>query len=573
MKRFLFLIAALISSSQAQWAQDPTVNTRVTNGGLLPQIISDGYGGAYIVYQDSPALLRQLWVQRLDRYGYVRFPNNGIRISSADRHQTPTYFLVSDGVGGVIVVFNDFRVVGNETFGAVYAQRLDSSGTKLWGEAGIDISPVADNKSPVSACSDGANGVLVFWGEDTGDHRVFELWGQRINAKGQLMWPRRGILIADEFTSISDPIPSGAVRDGSGGAIILYSDRTGTRLQRINAQGQFLWGAGKKIFPVGRQMIEDGDGGAIIAGVRFVLDSTSYHFNVGAQRVNFEGQALWGDNGVILTELADDQTQSIEIVIDESKSRAFFWHDKRTGDFNIYAQKLNSNGEPQWVENGIPVSSFESRKTIYSSGIASDLSSGAVIIWSDRRVGGGGLFFTDGLFGQRLHGNGNRLWNENDIAISTRNVRHYSHKIISDYAGGAIVCWYEIGTNSGWGIFAQQISRNGRLGEVLSTSVSEPERAIKPKGYILHQGYPNPFNSSMVIKYELPKSTFVYLRILDLSGKEVKKLINQEQQSGLYSMVWNGKNEKGNDVPSGVYLYQLRAAGSIVKTRKTVFIK
>ncbi|MDZ7725150.1 MAG: hypothetical protein U5R06_20620 [candidate division KSB1 bacterium] len=49
-------------------------NTRVTHGGLLPQMISDGAGGAFIVYQDSPALLRQVWVQRLDKHGYVRFP-------------------------------------------------------------------------------------------------------------------------------------------------------------------------------------------------------------------------------------------------------------------------------------------------------------------------------------------------------------------------------------------------------------------------------------------------------------------------------------------------------------------
>jgi flagellar hook assembly protein FlgD len=77
----------------------------------------------------------------------------------------------------------------------------------------------------------------------------------------------------------------------------------------------------------------------------------------------------------------------------------------------------------------------------------------------------------------------------------------------------------------------------------------------------------------MLIKYELPQSTFVQLRIFDLNGKEVMELLNKEERPGIHQVVWNGKDKKGDDVPSGVYLYQLRAAGSIVKTRKAIFIK
>jgi hypothetical protein len=573
MKSIILIVTSFLTVTAAftQWSNDPSINTRVTTGGLLPQIISDGNGGAYIVYQDSPALLRQLWVQRLDRYGYVRFPNNGIRISSADRNQTPTYFLVSDSVGGVIVVFHDFKPIGNNTIEAVYAQRLDSSGVKLWGDAGVEISPPTDDKSPVSACSDGEGGVFVFWGENF-HNRVSDLRVQRISASGKLVWPGNGILITDEFTSLSAPIPASAISDAKKGAIVLYSDSTGTRLQRIDQRGRFLWQDGIKIFPVGRQMIEDGQGGAIIAGVRTVSDSTGYHFTVGAQRVNSDGQVPWGNNGVVLTELADDLTRSVEFVLDKDKNSIFFWHDKRTGDFNIYAQKLNSEGEPEWVENGIQVSGFESTKTIFFSGIAPALPSGAIIIWSDRRIGEGGLFFTDGLFGQPLDSDGNRLWGDDDIAISTRNVRHNTHKIIPDCAGGAIVCWYEIGAGSGWGIFAQQVSRNGNLGEILTTSVSEPENFGVPNQYILHQSYPNPFNSSMIIQYQIPTHSFVQMKIFDTSGKEVIKLVNKEQALGKYTVRWNGKDENGGDLTSGLYFYQLQA-GSFIKTKKALFMK
>ncbi|MFQ5677290.1 MAG: hypothetical protein ACE5G1_15460, partial [bacterium] len=239
---FLLLIPLFLplSTTLAQWAQDPSINTRVTNGGLLPQIISDGAGGAYIVYQDSPALQRQLWVQWLDKYGFVRFPDNGIQVSAADRNQTPYYFLVSDSTGGLIVVFQDFQVIGNETVGAVYAQRIDSTGVKLWGEAGVEVSSLADNKGPVSACSDGSHGVFVFWGEDADSSGVPELWGQRVNSTGELLWPDNGVVITEEFTSFNVAILNPAVSDDENGAFILYSDSSGTKLQRINSQGDFV---------------------------------------------------------------------------------------------------------------------------------------------------------------------------------------------------------------------------------------------------------------------------------------------------------------------------------------------
>ena len=567
-------LLSLFQVALAQWSNDPHVNTRATNGGILPQIIDDGSGGAYIVYQDSPALLRQLWVQRMDRYGRVRFPPSGIRVSSNDRNQTPYYFLASTSDGDVIVVFEDFRQFGNQTSGAVYAQRIDSTGTKLWGDAGVEISSSTHGKSPVSACSDGVDGCLVFWGAEKANYgSTFELWGQRVSAEGELMWTGKDILITAEFASFNVAIPNPAVSDGQGGAIILYSDSAGMKLQRINAYGNFLWkDKGVEIFPVGRQMISDGMGGAIIAGIRFVLDNTGYHFAVGTQRVDSNGHALWGNHGVTVTERADDQTQAVEMAIDSNGDLVLIWSDRRNGKPNIFAQKVSSKGISQWEPNGKLVSVYDSEKNIFRTGVASLPPSGIIIVWTDRRIGEDGLFFTDGLFGQRLDENGNRLWGAEDIAISTKNVRHNTHKTLSDYAGGAIICWSENDPNLGWAIFAQQVSRDGKLGEVLTTSVSSWTDNKTQREYILHPGYPNPFNSEMVIRYELPENTYARLSIFDLSGKEVIALVKAEQSHGMHKVIWNGKNQGGREVISGIYLYQLRA-GHFVKTRKALFIK
>lgn len=79
-----------------------------------------------------------------------------------------------------------------------------------------------------------------------------------------------------------------------------------------------------------------------------------------------------------------------------------------------------------------------------------------------------------------------------------------------------------------------------------------------PSQFVLNQNYPNPFNSSTRIAFKLPHSSNVELKIIDLNGRVVKTLMNETRDAGAHDIVWNGKNEFGEDVPSGVYLYQLR---------------
>ena len=251
-------------------------------------------------------------MQRLDKFGYVRFPDNGIRISNADRNQTPYYYLVSDSAGGVIVLFEELHLVGDPldevTYNAIHAQRIDSSGTKLWGDAGIEIFPFVEGerKSSLSACSDGENGAFVFWGEDADSNGAFELRAQRVTADGQFAWPDTGIVVTDTFTSLSVSTPNPTVSDGASNAIILYSDSSGmdfhTKLQKLSVVGEFLWGEGVSIFQVGRHTITDNFGGVIVAGVRQEFDGISVKFIVGAQRTDGSGQVLWGLEGV---EIAD----------------------------------------------------------------------------------------------------------------------------------------------------------------------------------------------------------------------------------------------------------------------------
>ena len=96
--------------------------------------------------------------------------------------------------------------------------------------------------------------------------------------------------------------------------------------------------------------------------------------------------------------------------------------------------------------------------------------------------------------------------------------------------------------------------------------------AIEPKEYSLHQNFPNPFNPVTTIKFDLPGSGDVVLKIYNILGQEVKTLVNKRMDSGFHSIIWNGTNDTGIKVASGMYLYRLRA-GDYVKTRKMIFLK
>ncbi len=93
-----------------------------------------------------------------------------------------------------------------------------------------------------------------------------------------------------------------------------------------------------------------------------------------------------------------------------------------------------------------------------------------------------------------------------------------------------------------------------------------------PTEFRLLQNYPNPFNPETRIAYELPLTTHVYLRILNLLGQEIKTLVDQNQIAGLHSVIWDGTNSEGHSLPSGIYFYQMQTP-TFMQTRKLVWIK
>jgi hypothetical protein len=88
-----------------------------------------------------------------------------------------------------------------------------------------------------------------------------------------------------------------------------------------------------------------------------------------------------------------------------------------------------------------------------------------------------------------------------------------------------------------------------------------------PKGLKLCQNYPNPFNPATTFRFNLPRPSFVTLKIYNLLGKEVDTLVSEQKQAGEYEIVWNARG-----FSSGIYLYQMQV-GHFIETRKFMLQK
>jgi len=93
-----------------------------------------------------------------------------------------------------------------------------------------------------------------------------------------------------------------------------------------------------------------------------------------------------------------------------------------------------------------------------------------------------------------------------------------------------------------------------------------------PLHYSLSQNYPNPFNPETEIRYAVPERAFVRLEVFNLLGQKVANLVDGSHAAGEYSVRWNGSDDRGVSLASGIYFYRLQA-GEFSDTRKMIFLK
>jgi hypothetical protein len=177
--------------------------------------------------------------------------------------------------------------------------------------------------------------------------------------------------------------------------------------------------------------VADGAGGMIVAW----LDNRAGNPDVYAQRVNANGDMLWRANGVPVVTATGGHTE-LSMVSDGLGGAILTWTDGRSGYYEIYAQRLAADGTRMWSPD-------DDGQVVATGGIAprqtpaliATSDGGTILAWADRR----GVDFD--IYAQRLSPAGTPLWTVNGVALTSGNGSDQSPQIVTDGAGGAIVLW------------------------------------------------------------------------------------------------------------------------------------
>lgn len=224
--------------------------------------------------------------------------------------------------------------------------------------------------------------------------------------------------------------------------------------------------------------VTDSNGG-VITSWDDARNTTTNSSDIYAQRIDKSGIIKWALNGIAVSSNSATQKSSA-IIASDNGSAIITWEDNRNGNYDIYAQKIDSSGNILWASNGIAVCSKSTNQK--NPKLVSDNAGGAIVVWEDS------LSFYWDIYAQRISSTGNQLWNSNGVSICSAPNAQGNPKIDIDGLGGAIITWQDKRNNVDYDIYAQRINNSGTVlwtanGVVVCNSVNTQNNPrIEPDG-------------------------------------------------------------------------------------------
>lgn len=435
------------------WGEEGNPLARVQGIQENPKIF--GASPFYVLWEDLRSGKRQLYLQKININARQSFPRDGLLVADGGR-AAQSAGIVIDGDDSVALCFEDNKH-GNFD---IYAQRIDKAGSLLFGPYGklLNNATGAVIQQNYRTTKDNRNN-LYFAFEDKRSGYT-NIYAQKLNAEGSLIWGFDAIPV---IAALSEQINPGIAADDRGGAYIAWEDHSNPSgsmicVQHVNAAGKLLFAEGLVLTPKAAvfnqkkpRIIPDNTGGAIIVFVD--MRGSFNETDIYAQRVNAKGELLWGGGGIAVTK--GNGNQDDPVIVPYSFVAA--WTDYRNGERNsdIYAQKMDLSGRTLWQEDGIPV--CEAPDSQRDPSAINDGEKGVIIVWTDK---GGGSF---DVYAQRVNINGQPLWLKDGVPVCQTGMAQQRPRLVLTEPGQSFVIWEDFRFGA-WDIFAQVLSAQGRIG-------------------------------------------------------------------------------------------------------------
>ena len=422
------------------------------NDGLaepLPDIVHDGSGGAYIIWQAISTLDNDIFAQRMTSDGVIAWAEP--LDLSGERSDIWSCQVDSDGTGNLLVAYK-IRI---EPFYEIVAAKFSPDGIPLWGAAGVSVLDSLEVVHELRACADGIGGCYLAWSHFGLDDWYANLSAQHLGANGQRLWTDNGISLCSAQYEQSRPriVASydGATSDGM---LAVWEDRRADNFlgeiygHKISPDGTLLWAEnGVRIcgdptpplsfdcrFP---RLASDRTGGMLVVWEDSRNDEEQF-VDVYAARLNASGANLWTANGVpVADEPESEETASIHLT--ETSAVVPYFRDGSTRLDGIRAQALDlQNGDRLLGDAGAAI--VEGIRGNADAPQALSLGAGrTAIVWEDSRFPQPGpsvfyqIYSSDGV--PQCESNGLQL------ALSAPDYWQGHPALCSDDAGGFFVAF------------------------------------------------------------------------------------------------------------------------------------
>lgn len=377
-----------------QWQVDGIPVCNVDSDQLSPTICSDDSGGAIITWYDYRNSVPRIYAQHIGPAGDAQWAVNGIPVDSTlGAKFLPV--ITPDGNHGAIIAWQDFR----NGAGDIYAQHVTKTGQLAWTFHSVGVCTNTSQQTTPQIVSDGQGGAIIAWN----DYRFnfssgVDIYAQRVDTGGTAQWTADGVAVV---AAPGDQSQFSMTADGNQGAIIAYATPPGLSgenfiaAQRVDGTGATPWATAASgglditnppllgVFadPV---VTSDGSGGAIIAWWE------APDLGIEAQRLDANGNRQWNASGggIVVNNSAGDQMNP-SITGDGAGGALVAWRDDRNGltNVDIYSQRVDHNGSLLWLGAGLPVSTAPADQA--QPAVVLGGTGGLIAAWEDARNGAG----------------------------------------------------------------------------------------------------------------------------------------------------------------------------------------
>lgn len=533
-----FVSSLIFSLGHAQWETNTLINTPVCiefGKQNDVRLLGDDHHGAFLAWKDARYGNNNpdIYVQHLDSLGVAQWGLNGMVICNDTADQSTPNFC-TDGAGGFILAWSDLR---SGTERDVYTQRVSSTGEILWSYNGNPVANKPNREHNEKITSDDDGGAFIAW-EQWDD--VLQQWNialQHINAQGQRLWDVTGIVVSDFSANRLNPKLQ---KDKQGGVYVVWQEMHNgldydIYAQRFNAQGERMWtNNGWPIASSPNSQINPKIDPDTLSGGFYVAwadKRNGLDYDIYAQRMDSLGNAIWPSNGIGVATLNGNQSAVDIISTTQTQGLILTWRDARSGNNDIYAQKLDPNGGVLWMDQGKLIATSPYNQI--NPNICSDGASGCIITWQDST-------FNDwDVKSQKISGDGQLLWAINGITVSDAIEIQGHPKNIPDGYGGSIYAWQDKRANQ-YDIYAHHINADGTGG------VNGLEE-IKRETIEL---FPNPSSEGF-----------------QLRGMNGGRLEISNMQGAVVFSGWSNAAVYGQDLNSGLYVIKCYTPNGIQNLR------